>query len=136
VSEVPRRILVVTTASAPRAEVDAVVRAHAGDDAEVYIVAPASKISRLDRLTNAEDDARDDAAMRAVAASDAVGAKSEAHVGDVDPLLAIEDALRMFPADEIVVLTPPEGQASWLEDGLGEQAQQRFSIPVTPLVTR
>ena len=41
----------------------------------------------------------------------------------------------MFPADEIVVLTAPDEKSTWLEDGLGEDAQARFSIPVTPLVT-
>ncbi len=131
-----RRILVVTTADSPKAQVDSVVRAHAGDDAEVYVVAPASKISWLDRLTNAEDDARADAADRAEAASDAAPGDAEAHVGDVDPLRAIEDALRQFPADEIVVLTAPDEKSTWLEEGLGAEAQKRFSIPVTPLVTR
>jgi broad specificity polyphosphatase/5'/3'-nucleotidase SurE len=132
-----RRILLVTTAAAPSAEVDAVVQAHAGKDAEVYVVAPASKISWLDRLTNAEDDARDDAAERAEAASDATPSDNvEAHVGDVQPLQAIEDALRTFPADEIVVLMAPDEKASWLELGLGEDAEERFSIPVTHLVTR
>ena len=93
------RILVVTTANAPRANVERVVRAHAGEDAEVQVVAPASKISWLDRLTNAEDDARADAEVRAdVAAEAATGDQSAAHVGDVDPLQAIEDALRMFRA--------------------------------------
>jgi hypothetical protein len=130
-----RRVLVVTTASAPKADVESIVRRHAGDDAEVYVVAPASKISRLDRLTNAEDDARSDAAARARAASDEIAAASEAHVGDVDPLRAIEDALRVFPADEIVVLTAPDERSTWLEDGLGEDARARFLIPVTPLVT-
>jgi len=90
-----RRILVVTTATAPQAEVESVVRAHAGDDAEVQVIAPASKISWLDRLTNAEDDARADATERAEAASEeAPGEHVEAHGGDVDPLRAIEDALR------------------------------------------
>ena len=111
-----RPILVVNTATAPQAEVESVVRAHAGDDAEVRVIAPASKISWLDRLTNAEDDARADATERAEAASEEVsGEQVEAHGGDVDPLQAIEDALRMFPADEIVVLTGPNEQASWLE---------------------
>jgi hypothetical protein len=133
----PRRILVVTTAAAPQAEVESVVRAHAGEDAEVHVVAPASKISRLDRLTNAEDDARTDAAERADAASEAVpGRQSDAHVGDVDPLQAIEDALRMFPADEIVLLTAPDEKATWLEEGLAKDAKERFSIPVTALTTR
>ncbi len=132
-----RRILVVTTAAVPEAEVESVVRAHAGEDAEVYVVAPASKISWLDRLTNAEDDARADAADRANAASEAApGEQVEAHVGDVEPLQAIEDALRTFPADEIVVLTAPDEQATWLEAGLGEAARERFSVPVTHLVTR
>lgn len=113
-----------------------VVRAHAGEDAEVRVLAPASQISRLDRLTNAEDDARADAAARAKTASEAVPGKLvEAHVGDVDPLQAIEDALRVFPADEIVVVTAPDEQATWLETGLGEQAQERFSVPVRHLVT-
>ncbi len=133
---VPRRILVVTTAAVPEAQVGAIVRAHAGEDAEVHVVAPASKISWLDRLTNAEDDARSDAADRAEAASEAVpGEQVEAHVGDVDPLQAIEDALRLFPAEEVVVLTAPDEQGTWLETGLGEEAQKRLSVPVTHLVT-
>ncbi len=131
-----RRILVVTTAASPAAEVESLVRAHAGEDAEVHVIAPASKISWLDRLTNAEDDARADAADRAEAASEALpGDGGEAHVGDIDPLQAIEDALRMFPADEIVVLTAPHEQESWLEAGLGGDARKRFSVPVTHLVT-
>ena len=130
-----RRVLVVTTATAPEAEVESVVREHAGGDAEVYVVAPASKISRLDRWTNAEDDARSDAAGRAEAASDAVAGESHAHVGDVDPLQAIADALRAFPADEIVLLTAPNEQSTWIEDGIGDDARKRFSIPVTSLVT-
>ncbi|HEV8104422.1 MAG TPA: hypothetical protein VGP69_11890 [Gaiellaceae bacterium] len=131
-----RRIVVVTTATVPQAGVEAVVRAHAGDDAELHVVAPASKISWLDRLTNAEDDARADAAERAELASEAApGDQAHGHVGDVDPLQAIEDALRMFGADEIVVLTAPDEEASWLESGLGEKASERFAVPVTHLVT-
>jgi hypothetical protein len=132
-----RRILVVTTATVPRAQVESVVRAHAGDEAEVQVIAPASKISWLDRLTNAEDDARADATERAAAASEELPSEqTEAHGGDVDPLQAIEDALRRFPADEIVVLTAPDEDATWLEAGLGEKARERFSAPVTHLVTR
>ncbi len=131
-----RRVLVVTTANEPKADVEAVVRAHAGADAEVQVVAPASKISWLDRLTNAEDDARADAADRAdVAAAAVTGDQANGHVGDVDPLQAIEDALRLFGADEVVILTAPDENASWLESGLGERASERFAVPVTHLVT-
>jgi hypothetical protein len=133
---VARRVLVVTTATAPKAEVESIVRAHAGDDAEIHVVAPASKISWLDRLTNAEDDARADAADRADEASEAVPGEAEPHAGDVDPLQAIEDALRLFPADEVLVLTAPDEKASWLEEALGENARKRFAVPVTALTTR
>ncbi|MGZ4792971.1 MAG: hypothetical protein ACXWBO_13990 [Ilumatobacteraceae bacterium] len=131
-----RRILVVTTATAPKADIESIVRAHAGKDAEIHVIAPASKISWLDRLTNAEDDARTNAAERAHAASEAVDQKSEPHVGDVDPLQAIEDALRIFPADEIVILAAPEEKATRLEEGLGEDARKRFTVPVIALTTR
>jgi hypothetical protein len=136
-SAMARRILVVTTTAAPGDQVDEVVREHAGRDAEIEVVAPASKISRLDRWTNAEDDARQDAAERAEAAAETVSDRpNDAHVGDVDPLQAIEDALRMFHADEIVLLTAPDDDATWLESGLGEKASERFAVPVTHLVTR
>jgi hypothetical protein len=134
---VARRVLVVTTADDPEEAVDSLVREHAGEDAELRVVAPASKISWLDWLTNDEDAARRDAAERAEVASDAApAAQVEAEVGDVDPLQAIEDALREFPADEVLVVTAPERKAEWLEKGLGELAQRRFSVPVTQLVTR
>jgi hypothetical protein len=136
-SRVARRVLVVTTANDPEKAVDSLVREHAGVDAEVRVIAPASKISWLDWLTNDEDAARVDAAKRAEAASDAAPTERvDANVGDVDPLQAIEDALRTFPADEVLVLTPPEQQAEWLEKGLGSLAQRRFSVPVTQIVTR
>jgi hypothetical protein len=92
---VPRRLLVVATASVPAAALRASVRAHAGEDAELLVVAPASDISRLDWLTNAEDDARTDAAERADEVAEAAPTDDvESRVGDSDPLTAIEDALR------------------------------------------
>jgi hypothetical protein len=132
-----RKVLVVTTADTPRAEIDSIVLERAGRDAEVHIVAPASKISWLDRLTNAEDDARADAAARAEAAAEVVPTEtSEPHVGDVDPLQSIEDGLRLFAADEVIVVTAPDERSTWLETGLGERAQERFSVPVTTVSTR
>ncbi len=131
---VPRRLLVVATASVPENELRAVVRAHAGEDAELLVVAPASDISRLDWLTNAEDDARAEAAQRAEEIAEAAPTgKVEFRVGDSDPVKAIEDALRTFPADELIVVTRPDEDAAWLEEGSGETAQSRFSLPVTHL---
>jgi hypothetical protein len=132
-----RRVIVVPTASVPDSLLQTVVWAHAGQDAEIHVVAPASKISRLDWLTNAEDDARGDALERAEDTAEAAPTENvEAHVGDSDPLQAIEDALREFPADEVIIITLPDESATWLETGAGEEAQRRFALPVTHLVAR
>lgn len=130
-----RRLLVVATATVPAADLRTAVRAHAGEDAELLVVAPASDISRLDWLTNAEDDARADAAERADELAEAAPTESiESRVGDSDPVKAIEDALRTFPADELIVVTLPDEDAAWLEKGSADTALSRFSLPVTHLV--
>jgi hypothetical protein len=52
-------------------------------------------------------------------------------VGDSDPLLAVEDALRTFDADEIVVVTRTGKGASWLEENAAETIAERFpQLPV------
>ncbi|HXV35042.1 MAG TPA: hypothetical protein VD769_13620 [Gaiellaceae bacterium] len=133
-----KRILVVTTASARMEGLRARVHAHAGsEDAEVRVVAPAAGISRLDWLANDEQEARAEAAERALGAGHAVAPKArtvDAEVGDTDPVQAVEDALREFPADELVLVTHPDEQASWLEEGAAEEAFARFDLPVTHLV--
>lgn len=132
----PRRVLVLTTAPVASEDVDRIVRAHAGADAEVHVIAPASKISWLDRLANDEDRARQDAQQRAQETAEAVpGERVEAHVGDVDPVKAIEDASRMFPPDEVIVLGAPENEATWLETDLGKRVRERLTVPVTYLAT-
>ncbi|MGZ4336854.1 MAG: hypothetical protein ACXVRK_02695 [Gaiellaceae bacterium] len=131
----PRRLLVVATTSVPVTALRDSVRAHAGDDAEILVVAPASGISRLDWLTNADSDARTDATKRAGEVAEAAPSDDvESQVGDSDPVKAIEDALRSFPADEVIIATLPDEDAGWLEKGSAETALDRFSLPVTHLV--
>ena len=127
----PRRLLVVITTEVADGVLHDFVRNRGGDDAEMLVVAPASDISRLDWLTNAEDDARTEAASLAVKTAEATPTEDvEARVGDSSPVKAIEDALRQFPADEVLVVTRPDNDASWLEEGSGETAQTRFRLPV------
>ncbi|HEY8703218.1 MAG TPA: hypothetical protein VIL98_00585 [Gaiellaceae bacterium] len=128
----PRRLLVVVTTDVQDATLREHVRRLAGEDAELLVVAPASDISRLDWLTNAEDDARAEAHSLADKAAEATPTTDvEARVGDSDPVKAIEDALGEFPADEVLIVTRPDDDASWLEQGSGETAQSRFRLPVS-----
>jgi len=128
----PRRLLVVVTTDVQDATLREHVRRLAGEDAELLVVAPASDISRLDWLTNAEDDARAEAHSLAHKAAEATPtADVEAQVGDSDPVKAIEDALREFPADQVLIVTRPDDDASWLEQGSGQTVQARFRLPVS-----
>jgi hypothetical protein len=128
----PRRLLIVITTEVADSVLRDLVRSRAGDDAEMLVVAPASELSRLDWLTNAEDDARTEADSLAVKTAEATTTEDiEARVGDPDPVQAIEDALRTFAADEILVVAHPDDQAGWLEEGTGATAQARFSLPIT-----
>jgi hypothetical protein len=135
---VSRRILVVTTAPVDGGALRDRVLEHAGNgQAELKVVATASDLSPLDWLANAEDDARDEAESRAVEVGQAVAPEAdrvEAEVGDSDPVQAIEDALRTFPADELVLVTRKDDDAGWLEEGTASEALARFNLPFTHLV--
>jgi len=132
-----KRLLVVATAPVEDTVLRDRVREHAGPDAEVRVVAPASDLSPLEWLATDEDEARDEAIDIARSAERAVQSEAgrvETEVGDSDPVQAIEDALRQFPADELIVVTRTGDKAGWLEKDSAEEASERFGVPVTHLV--
>ena len=110
------------------------LRAEGG--ADVLVVAPALN-SRLAHWSSDERRARAAAAARLARCLDALRAldvDAEGRVGDADPLLAIEDALRTFAADEIVLATHPEGRSNWLARDLVGRARARFRQPIHHVV--
>ena len=130
-------MLVVATAPVEETVLRDRVREHAGPDAEVRVVAPASDLSPLEWLATDEDEARGEAAGIARSAERAVQSEAgrvETEVGDSDPVQAIEDALRQFPADELIIVTRTGDKAGWLEKDSAEEASERFGAPVTHLV--
>ena len=122
------RVLVVTPVELDGPTVERTVEEHAGAGAETLVVVPATEVSKLQLLTGEVDHARE----RAEAVADSTAAPAVA--GDSDPVQAVEDAMREFGADEIVVVTRPDTQADWLEGGSAAEALRRFSVPVTHLV--
>jgi hypothetical protein len=132
-----RKLLVVTTAPVDEETIRDEVRRHSGEDeAEVRVVAPAAELSPLQWLANEEDEARVRAERRAeatAAAADPEAARVESSVGDPDPVQAIEDMLRDFPADELIVVTHRDDEATFLEKDAREAALERFGLPVTHL---
>jgi hypothetical protein len=131
-----KKLLVVATAPVEPGPLRDAVREHGGDEAEIRVVAPASDLSPLQWLASDEDKAREKAAKVASGAAESVepeATRTEAEVGDTDPVQAIEDALRTFPADEVLVVTRPDDDASWLEEDSAQEARERFGVPVTRL---
>jgi hypothetical protein len=132
-----RRILVIANETVGGDELLALLGTKSIDvDEQVLLVCPALN-SRVRTWTSDEDPARADAQARLDASltrlADA-GVSARGEIGDGDPLQALEDALREFPADEIVVSTHPPGRSHWLEQGVVEQARQRYDVPITHVV--
>ena len=103
---------------------------------EVLVVTPALN-SPLKHWVSDEDQARAAAQERldaSLAKLAEAGVQARGEVGDGDPLQAMEDALRTFGADEIIISTHPEGRSNWLERGVVEKARERFAVPITHVV--
>src|SRR3712207_266171 len=130
------RILVVANETvAGEALRDEIVH-RAGDGAEVFVVAPALN-SRLRHWTSDEDRARSEAQARldaSLAALAEAGVTARGQVGDDDPLQAMDDALRTFGADEIIISTHPSGRSNWLERDLVARARDRYECPIAHVV--
>jgi len=130
-----RRILVVANETVTRGALRGVV--DIGDhEAQLLVVAPALT-GRLAFRTSDDTGARRDGEERlrgTLAVLDDEGLDAEGVVGDADPVRAIDDALRLFPADEIVVATHPEPRANWLARRVVSRARLQFKQPIHHVV--
>ena len=135
-ADVHRVLVVANETVGGRALQERIREAVAGRNAEVFVVTPALN-SPLRHWVSDEDGARAAAQRRldaSLATLDAEGIAARGNVGDAEPLVAIEDALRTFGGDEIIISTHPAGRSNWLEQGLVEAARDRFPVPVTHVV--
>jgi len=132
-----RRILVVANETVGGRElIECIERKSEGVAEKVLVVCPALN-SPLRHWVSDEDDARAAAQDRldaSVASMRAAGIEATGEIGDCDPLQAIEDAVRTFAPDEVVVSTHPEGRSHWLERGVVDRARERFDVPLTHVV--
>jgi hypothetical protein len=131
------RILVVANEASEGPELLHAVRSRArGGRADVLVVAPALN-SRLRHWTSDDEEARRVAEARlrhCLERLRLVGVEAEGVVGDADPLLAIEDSLYGFPADELVIATHAGARSRWLRGDVVGKARGRFAIPVHHVV--
>ena len=131
------RVLVVAASGVAPERVAPAIGDRISPDAVVRVVGTASGLSRLGWLANDEDAARAEAVDRADALADAIPQSDvDSTQGDTDPLLAIEDEVRLFGPTRIVVVTRTDDDATWLETGVADSARTLFDVPVTHVVVR
>jgi hypothetical protein len=132
-----RLILVVANETVGGATLrDRIRERSEGVRAEVLVVAPALN-TPIRHWASDEDGARAVAEARlreSLSLLRAGGVSARGEVGDAEPLQAIEDALRTFGADEIVISTHPEGRSNWLERNVVGDARERFDVPIIHVV--
>lgn len=130
------RILVVANETVAGRALRGEIVSRATLESDVLVVCPALN-SPLRHWASDEDGARAEAERRLAASLSALaaeGVEARGEVGDADPVQAMDDALRTFGADEIVISTHPPGRSNWLEKEVIGRARERYPVPITHVV--
>ena len=132
----PKKILALVSEPISADALRSAVGEEAAEDAEVLVVAPALNTKKRFFLADPDPaiERAEEVQEETVARLDDEGIDAAGDTGEEDPLLALQDALVTYDADEIVLFTHAGGKRNWLEDGLVEQAKERFTAPVRHLV--
>jgi hypothetical protein len=131
------RVLVVANRTLHGEELRRELHRRAVAEAELHIVAPIL-CSRAHYIASDVDAELAEARSRlstALAWAEAEGVAVTGRVGDANAALgAIEDELRRYGADEVIISTYPPGRSNWLETGVVERLRDELDIPVTHVV--
>jgi GABA permease len=131
------RVLVIANRTLHGDELTAILRRRARAGAELHVVAPIL-VSRVHYLASDVDRELSEARQRLATAlswAQAEGLQTSGKVGDPNAALgAIEDELRAFAADEVIISTYPAGMSNWLETGIVQRLRDELDIPVTHVV--
>ena len=131
-----KKIIAVVSEPISAEALKSAVGGDVAEEAEVLVVAPALN-NKFKFLTSDADDAiaRAEAVQEeTVERLDEEGIDAAGDTGESDPLLALQDALQTYPADEIVLCMHGEQGRNWQEEGIVEEARERFGKPVKHLV--
>jgi hypothetical protein len=132
----PKKILALVSEPVSADALRSAVGPEVADSAEVLVVAPALNTKKRFFLADP-----DPAIERADAVQEeTVERMNEERIdaagdtGESDPLLALQDALATYDADEIVLCMHRSGGRNWQEEGVLDEARKRFGRPVRQLV--
>ena len=100
---------------------------------EILVVAPTLP-GRLEWLASATDRAREQADERlqgVLGQLDEMDSQARGAVGSDDPLDVFTDFIREFSPDHLLIALRGGKGAGWQEQGLLDQIQERFGLPMT-----
>jgi alkanesulfonate monooxygenase SsuD/methylene tetrahydromethanopterin reductase-like flavin-dependent oxidoreductase (luciferase family) len=130
------RVLVIANRTLAGEKLRDELRRRAESGSELRLVAPILA-SRIHYFASDVDRELEEAHERLAAAltwAQDEGLDATGKVGDPSTALgAIEDELRLFGADEVIISTHPPGKSNWLETGIVERLRDELDIPVTHL---
>src|ERR671933_856236 len=131
----PKKILALVAEPLSADALRSAVGPDDAEDAEVLVVAPALNTRKRFFLADPDPAIERAEAVQeeTVERLDEEGIDAAGDTGEEDPLLALQDALTTFDADEVVLFTHAGGEQNWLEEGLVDEAQGRFDVPVRHL---
>lgn len=131
-----RHVLVVANETLGGAELRERILGANGDRVEVDVLAPVLTshvhlgVTDVDRETRAAQRRLD----RSLAWMRAQRIRARGSVGRTSPTISIEDELRDFGADEVIVVTHARERETWQERGELERLRSELDVPVTHLV--
>lgn len=130
----PARVLLVANRTAATQGLADAVRARARrSPATFHLVVPAHPHGMhkvVDPQEGDEGEAEQGLAAALPVLSEAAGTPVTGHVGDAEPLMAIEDAVNRDTYDEIIISTLPHRLSRWLHLDLVSKARG-IGLPVT-----
>jgi hypothetical protein len=133
--EKPKRILVVADETVVDDVLPEDVRQRVKEGDDVVVVFPALN-SRLRHWMSDEDKAREETERRrevSIKKFEESGVKATGEVGDPDPVQALDDALRTYGADEVIIAPRRRRPTHWLEKNIVGRLRGVRNLPKTDI---
>jgi hypothetical protein len=131
-----RHVLVIANETLSGAELRERILGLDGERTEIDILAPVLTSRLHYGVSDIDREIREARTRleRSLAWARERGIVARGEVGDPSPTTAIEDALRDFGADEVIVVTHPGERETWQERGELERLRRELDVPVTHVV--
>lgn len=140
--EQARRVLVLANRTLTGEELhDALEELPGSESAEYLVVVPANPVDTGEAEREGAAfvwEATTTAANRRLEETLAMlrdrGLTVDGELGDYRPLVALEQAMRHFAADHVVISTQPDDRSTWLHHDVVSRARERLDVPVHHVV--